>query len=166
VSRFLPTATDRIWVYDVEADDPSARGMFISRMHRVDATRFELRTGSLGRMLEYRPDGIVQPASQTYLLKAPVSVGSRWPGEGGSEVRVAAVDRTMRTAAGVFTGCIETVQTVSVPEKRTTTTVYCPDVGIVELGVEAAPEGRLVSERARLRSFGAPVDVGQSGVTR
>jgi hypothetical protein len=164
VGRFLPVLEDRIWVYDVEGDDPSSKGMFTTRMRRLGPTQAELRTGSQGRVLEYRPDGIVQPLAQTYVLKAPLSLGARWPGASGSEVLVAATDRTVQTAAGLFTGCVETVESASGEGARKTTTVYCPDVGIVELRVETRDRSRF--ERARLRSFGAPVDVGPPGVTR
>jgi hypothetical protein len=150
----------------VEGDDPSSKGMFTTRMRRVGPTEVELRTGSTGRVLEYRPEGIVQTATQAYLLKAPLSQGARWPGAALGEVVVVASDKTVQTAAGLFTGCVETVETAKDPAGRKTTTVYCPDVGVVELRVEAAHAGRLVFERARLRSFGAPVDVGPPGVRR
>ena len=114
-------------------------------------------TGSRGRVLEYRADGLAQPATGAYVLKAPFSLGAQWSGEHGSDIRITSVDRAIQVPAGSFVGCLETVETLA---ERRTTTIYCPEVGIVSLEVEAPRQGGgRALERAVLRSFGAPVDL-------
>jgi hypothetical protein len=64
--------------------------------------------------------------------------------------------------AGTFTGCLETLEELhgSGPALlRRVTTLFCPDVGIASLYVEAWDEGKHAAERAVLRSFGQPVTI-------
>jgi len=76
-------------------------------------------------------------------------------------VEVTAVNVTAKVPAGQYTGCIETQESGGHPEAgRRTTTVYCPNVGIVKLVIEATSQGELVTELAELRSFGPRVDFG------
>jgi hypothetical protein len=161
---FLPLSDGTIWTYDI-ADETGARGMIVTRARRVSGARFELRTGGRARLVDFQADGVFQVGSQTHLLKVPLEVGATWPGEGGSTIRVSATDRSMDVPAGKFVGCLETTEERAAsppgshPEKKVTT-VYCPNVGITSLEAEAWESGQRVTERATLRSFGAPVDIG------
>jgi hypothetical protein len=163
-TRFLPLADGTIWTYDL-VDETGARGMIVTRARRISAARFELRTGGRARFVDFATDGVVLVASGTHLLKAPLTVGSTWPGEGGATIRVSATDRAMDVPAGKFAGCLETIEELgaapadSHPKKRVTT-VYCPEVGITSLLAEGWDGAQPATERATLRSFGAPVDIG------
>jgi hypothetical protein len=59
-------------------------------------------------------------------------------------------------SAGRFVGCLETTEGgASGLDARTIVTTYCPDVGIIEMRVEAGDH----EERFELRSYGPSVDI-------
>ena len=110
VSRFFPLIEGHIWAYDAESDDdPTKKGMFVTRVRRLAGARFAFVSGNGEHTLEARADGIVQTESDTYLLKAPLVVGASWPGEHGV-VRVTALDKAVEVPAGKFVGCVETAE--------------------------------------------------------
>src|SRR3954469_4366200 len=95
VSRFFPLVEGPIWAYDAGSDeDPTKKGMFVTRVRRLAGARFALVSGNGEHTLEARADGIVQTESGTYVLKAPLAVGASWPGEHGV-VRVSALDKVV-----------------------------------------------------------------------
>jgi hypothetical protein len=166
VSRYFPLVDGTMWAYDAESDDdPSNKGMFVTRAKRVIGPRFSLISAQGAHAVEVRADGIVQVENSVYLLKAPLAVGAEWPGEGTAKVRVTSIDRQVDVPAGKFVGCVETIEETpsstdrQTPEKRVTTT-YCPDVGIALLHAEVWDGAHRQGERAKLRSFGKPVSVG------
>ena len=162
VSRFFPLIDGTQWAYDAEEDDTGNKGVFVTRVQAMSGARFSLVTGQRSRVVELRADGVARAETGVYLLRAPLTPGAEWPGEGAAVVRVGAVDRIVDVPAGKFVGCIDTVEEQLVaggqPARRVTTT-YCPDVGIVSLHAEAWENGRRVGERAVLRSFGKPVSI-------
>jgi hypothetical protein len=161
VARYLPLKDGWQWAYDVQ-DEGGNRGMFVTRAHRLGASRFSLGTASSGHVVLSRSDGIVREETQAYVLKAPLAPGKTWPGNNGAVVSVSAVDRVVEVPAGRFVGCVTTVEQLGTdqsPERRVSTT-YCPDVGITELLVEAGQSPRQQREHAVLRSFGQPIDLG------
>jgi hypothetical protein len=57
--------------------------------------------------------------------------------------------------AGKFAGCIRTVEEAKLAAAtRTTTTTFCPGVGITTLQIEGEQEGTSVLQRIALKSFG------------
>jgi hypothetical protein len=162
VSRFLPLVDGTQWAYDAEEDDTGNKGVFVTRAKAMAGSRFSLVTGQRSRIVEVRAEGITRVDTGTYLLRAPLAPGAEWQGDGGTMVRVAAVDRIVDVPAGKFIGCLDTVEeqrgSGAEPVRRITTT-YCPDVGIVSLHAEAWENGRHVGERAVLRSFGKPISL-------
>jgi hypothetical protein len=162
VSRFFPLVDGTQWAYDAEEDGTGNKGVFVTRAKAMAGPRFSLVTGQRSRIVEVRADGITRADTGTYLLRAPLALGAEWPGEGGTVVRVAAVDRIVDVTAGKFVGCLDTVEEQRSagrePARRITTT-YCPDVGIVSLHAEAWENGRRAGERAVLRSFGKPISL-------
>jgi hypothetical protein len=162
VSRFLPLVDGTQWAYDVEEDETSNKGIFVTRARAMAGARFSLITGQRSRIVEVRAEGITRIETGSYLLRAPLAAGAEWPGDGGGVVRVGATDRIVDVPAGKFIGCLDTIEeqrgTGTEPLRRVTTT-YCPDVGIVLLHAEAWEKGRHVGERAVLRSFGKPVSL-------
>jgi hypothetical protein len=164
LARLFPLSDGTIWTYDAMDEQTKAPGMFVMRARRLGPTTFELRTGSRTRVVELRADGIARADTGAYLIKGPVSVGTKWSGEGGAIVRINAIDREVRVPAGQFFGCVETTEETAnapggPPLKRVTTT-YCPDVGIATLRVQMWQGAEAASEHATLRSWGAPIDVG------
>jgi hypothetical protein len=160
VARFLPLVDGDQLAYDTVDEETGKTGMFVTTIHRTGAMRVDLRTGGASKSLEIAADGIVRSSDGSYLLKAPIAVGARWPGEGGGTVRVTAVDKTVQIPAGLYVGCVETTEDKAGEPRRRTTTVYCPDVGIAVLEVEAWGGVEHALERATVRSFGPPVNLG------
>jgi hypothetical protein len=162
VSRFFPLVDGTQWAYDAAEDDTGNKGIFVTRSHALAGARFSLVTGQRARVVEVRAEGITRTETGSYLLRAPLTAGAEWPGEGGAVVRVGVVDRIVDVPAGKFIGCLDTVEEQrgagGEPLRRVTTT-YCPDVGIVSLHAEAWENGRHIGERAVLRSFGKPISL-------
>lgn len=160
VDRLLPFADGTVFAYDSYDEETGARGMFVTRVRVGASGRVELTTGARTKLLERLPDGVARVPERTYLLKAPLAVGATWRGEEGATVRVTAVDAIVEVPAGKFVGCVETVEERDGDARRRVTTVFCPDVGIVKLEVEASAGGEHALERAVLRSFGPAIDLG------
>jgi hypothetical protein len=159
--RYLPLVDGNQWAYDAEDDETGETGMFVTRARRLPGPKFAMLSNQGSHTLEVRADGILRAESNAYLLKAPLTAGTEWPGEGGSMVHVGALDRIVDVPAGKFVGCIETIEEVLTrsgkdPARRVTTT-YCPDVGVALLHAEVWRAGKHMGERATLRSFGKPV---------
>ena len=65
------------------------------------------------------------------------------------------VNQNVEVPAGRFAGCIQTVEEAKLAAAtRTTTTVFCPGVGITTLQIEGEQEGTSVLQRLNLKSFG------------
>src|SRR5258708_18944493 len=153
--RYLPLVDGNQWAYDAEDEETREQGMFVTRARRVAGPRFSLISSQGSHTLEVRADGITRTETDAYVLKVPLAAGAEWPGEGGSTVRVASLDRAVDVPAGKFVGCVETIEetrTVSGkdPVRRVTTT-YCPDVGVTLLRAEVWKAGKHSGERATLR---------------
>jgi hypothetical protein len=160
--RFLPLSDGTIWAYDAVDEETGTNGLIVTRANKLAGARFTLTSGNRTRTLEVRADGIAYVDSEAYVLKASLAVGSEWPGERGSIVRVSAVDKLAEVPAGTFAGCVETVEELAAPSPavgRRVTTLFCPDVGIVLLRVEVWDGGKRAAERMVLRSFGKPVTI-------
>lgn len=176
IERLFPFKDGYVYSYVLSGDpgdasdlgaiggDPSAgsdtSSALIARAVRTGPASFELRWGSVTRRFELRPDGVVSSPSGAYLLKAPLAVGASWRGERG-KMRVTSVDTSVTAPAGRFSGCVETVEERGGDSPIRVATAYCPDVGIVAF--EAARG--MVLERAELKSFAPPVDIGPDGLT-
>lgn len=159
VSRFFPLVDGTQWAYEAEEEGTGNKGIFVTRARSAGGARYSLTTGQRSHSVELRPEGLVKVETGTYLLRAPLSVGAEWPGDGGATIRVGAIDTMVDVPAGQFVGCLDTLEEAregSAVLRRITTT-YCPDVGIVSLHVEAWEGGKHAGERAVLRSFGKPV---------
>jgi len=166
VGRYLPLIDGNIFAYDAEDDDTGEKGMFVTRVRRLPGPKFSLMSAQGSHVLEVRADGITRAESNTYVLKAPLTPGAEWQGEGRSIVRVGSVDRIVDVPAGKFLGCVETIEEVRSAGKepvRRLTTTYCPDVGVALLHAEAWQGGRHAGEKATLRSFGKPFQLPNEG---
>jgi hypothetical protein len=129
------------------------------RVTRPRTERVDITLGGRTQRLELRPDGIAITTGG-YVLKTPLSAGASWKGQFG-QVTVTAMDAMVKVPAGQFVGCVQTVEeAVSRATSKKVTSTFCPDVGLVSLDVEAVGDEGLAHERAVLRSFGKPVDLG------
>jgi hypothetical protein len=167
LERFFPLVDGTLYNYTTEvfSDAPtSGQGLLVARVHRESPTKGELRLPTATRHIEYAPDGVVSIGStgqRSYVLQSPLAVGKTWSAEGGAQVKVTEMDIPVTVPAGTFQGCVRTQEEHFGDAPRKMITTYCPDVGIVML--EAQSGSRV--ERASLKQFGPPVDLGPEGVT-
>jgi hypothetical protein len=160
IERYFPIVHDHLWTYDTTTDD-GQRYSLIVRARRVRAAEGELRAPFGTRRFVYTPEGIGLVDRAAFVLRMPLVVGTTWRGEHGGISRIEAVGAATTTAAGRFTDCVVTIEERGGDVQATYTTTFCPDVGIVQLDVDAGMQ----HERAELRSYGPPVFIGPPGTT-
>jgi hypothetical protein len=131
--------------------------MLVLEVRRARSSLVELSVAGRVQRVEVDATGI-RHVTGGWLLKQPPTLGARWKGDFGS-VEVTAIDRKVSVPAGNFTGCLETVESLSGADfNKRTTTVYCSGVGIAFRRTEVeSNEGNGV-ESLSLRSFGPKFD--------
>jgi len=150
VERYMPLPAGFVYQYDVETDN-GEKGRMMMQVSRPRAGLVELDVAGKVQRLEVSPDA-VSHATGGFLLKAPLELGAEWKGQFGT-VRVASVTRAIQTPAGAFQACVETVEEAATPPKRATS-VYCLDVGLVQLHIEGELGEEAGSVETTLRSYG------------
>lgn len=152
VDRLYPLREGSVWTYDVDTGE-GLPVLAITRVTRRDGERVEVTSGSTPIYYEQRADGLYRADRQAYVLKAPLGPGARWDAGGGATAEVAGI-RTMETTAGNFQGCVEVRETGGSGGK-VVRTVYCPDVGPVEVESSMAMglTGQTVRVLAKLRGY-------------
>ncbi len=165
--RFFPLVDGNAYHYETISlgdEAKSSGGMLMARVHRSSPTSGELRLPSGTRHIEYANDGVVSVSTtggRTYVLKVPLVASSIWPGEHGGQTRITAVDVAVTVPAGSYSGCLTTEELRGGDSPMRVTTTYCPDIGIVALEAQAGSQ----VERASLKQYGPPVDIGPDSVT-
>lgn len=162
-SRLFPLEDRHIYQYVTESDD--GQGLLMTRVRRLDARNGELLTSGGAKAFEYANDGVIlkRPGMQpVYVLKEPITVGQEWRGENGGTVQVVAVDAKVTVPAGPFEGCVKTLEERGGDRPMRVATTFCPNTGIVLLEVASGA----AAERAALKSYGPPVDLGPDGVKK
>jgi hypothetical protein len=154
VSRYLPLENNTVFSYETYIEDTNERGLAVFEIARPRPELAELSIAGQVRKRYYFEPGGVRSAQGGYLLKSPLTAGSEWTGDDG-QVKVTSVDLSVDVPAGKFSGCIQTTELAKLPgATRTTTTVFCPGVGITVLQIQAEQEGTSVLQRLSLKSFG------------
>lgn len=152
-TRLYPLQEGNVWTYDVDTGvGLSALG--ISRVVEVQGSRVTVENNGSSQdaiVYEIRPEGIYRVASETWLLRRPIEVGASWPGAGGRQARITAVDETVEVGAGTFEDCVSVVEDDG---RQAVTTVYCPDVGpvVVDTRIQTELSGQNVVVRGELRA--------------
>lgn len=158
LARYAPLTDGTVLAYATSAEQSSERGIIVWRVSRPRPNRVELDDGGHVERLDVEPDGL-RHTTGGYWLKAPLTANACWPGRAG-EVCVTSLNREVSVPAGRFTGCLETEERRGTETSGArTTTVFCPDVGMVLLEVEAWAAGEVALERAELTSYGPAVDL-------
>jgi hypothetical protein len=152
VETYFPLEEGRIYAYATTENGET--GMLVAKVHRTDATHGELRLSNATKRFVLSPDAIAYDTGAV-ILKAPLAVGSSWPGEHGGTTRVATMDASPKVAAGTYASCVQTIEEGGRPPGAKYTTTYCPGVGMVLLEVLAAGG----EAKAELKSYGAPVKI-------
>ncbi len=161
LTRLFPLKDGHIYQYATEGED--GEGMMMTRVTRSDAKGGDLQGPRGTKSFSYMPDGVAQNTggmTPVYVLKTPLAVGTKWRGQAGSTVEIVEVGAKVTVPAGSYQGCVKTLEQRGGDRPLRVATTYCPDTGIVEL--EAA--SGLVMERAVLKSYGPPFDIGPDGV--
>ncbi len=154
LARYLPLENNTVFSYETYIEDTNERGVAIFEVARPRPDLAEISIAGRVRRRYYFEPGGVRSGQGGYLLKSPLSLGSEWTGDDG-QVRVSGVAESIDVPAGKFSGCIRTVENAKlVAATRTTTTVFCPGVGITVLQIEGEQEGMSVLQRLQLKSFG------------
>jgi hypothetical protein len=152
VDRLYPLRTGAVWSYDVDTGQGPTI-LAITRVVRAEGSAVEISVGKASIQYERRAEGLFRPDRQAFVILAPVKAGASWDAGGGSTAEVRSVDRSLDTPAGRFQGCVEIVESGGSGGK-VVRTVFCPDVGPVEVVSSMALPGEgQVEVTARLRGF-------------
>ncbi len=158
LERFFPLVHGNLWQYETTSDD-GEHGLLLVRARRTSEREGELLTPQGARRIGYESEGIALLGRYVYVLKTPLALGTTFTGEHGGKTRIDAVEASITVPAGRFEGCVVTVEERLGDAPARYTTTFCPEVGIVALDVEASGG----HERAELRSYGPPVNIGPEG---
>lgn len=159
--RYFPLVDGHIYHYATFTERGEA-GLLVARVHRSGARHGELRFPSGVRRFEYSGEGVIRADTGAFVLKEPIAVGTTWRGEHGGRARIVAVGVTIEVPAGRFTGCVQALEERLGDRPARYVSTFCPDVGVVAL--EAS--GGASYEKAELKSYAPPVDIGPDGVQR
>ena len=154
LGRYLPLENNTVFSYETYIEDTNEHGVAVFEISRPRPDLAELSVAGQVRKRYYvEPEG-VRSAQGGYLLKAPLALNAEWQGDDG-RVKVTAVAQSVDVPAGKFSNCIQTVEQARMPAaSRTTTTTFCPGVGITTLQIEAEQDNTSVLQRLTLKSFG------------
>jgi hypothetical protein len=154
LTRYVPFENNTVLSYETYIEDTNERGILVFEISRPRPELAELSVAGQVRKRYYFEAGGVRSAQGGYLLKAPLAANAEWQGDDG-RVKVTAINQNVAVPAGKFAGCIQTVEEAKLAAAtRTTTTVFCPGVGITTLQIEGEQEGTSVLQRLSLKSFG------------
>jgi hypothetical protein len=151
VARLYPLSAGSAWSYDVDTGDGAAV-LAVMRVTESGGGRAAVQGGEGITRYELRPDGIYRADRDGYLLKEPLRVGATWASGGGMQAEIARVDAALETTAGRFTGCVEVVER-GAPTGAVITTLYCPDVGPVQVVSSVELTAGAVRVVATLRGY-------------
>lgn len=163
LERYFPLVDGMLYHYVTE-NEMGEPGLLIARAGRTSERGGQLHFPTGSKRFEYVPDGVtvLVDGSPTYVLKQPLAVGTTWRGEHGGTTRVLSITASVEVPQGHFEGCVQTLEERLGDRPVKYATTFCPGVGVVML--EAASGASL--ERASLKSYAAPIDVGLDGVDR
>ena len=153
-TRYVPFENNTVFSYETYIEDTNERGILVFEISRPRPELAELSVAGQVRKRYYFEAGGVRSAQGGYLLKAPLAANAEWQGDDG-RVKVTAINQNVDVPAGKFAGCIQTVEEAKLAAAtRTTTTGFCPGVGITTLQIEGEQEGTSVLQQLSLKSFG------------
>jgi hypothetical protein len=162
-ARLYPLAKGNAWSYDVDAGDGEAV-LAITSVTQVSGSTVSVRGGEGLRQYELRADGIARVGRDGYLLRAPVELGASWAAGAGARAEITRMGVVLETPAGRFTQCVEVVER-GIPSGVVTATVYCPDVGPVQVISRLELTHGVAEAVARLRGYQVGSQTGAAGGT-
>ncbi|HET8932494.1 MAG TPA: hypothetical protein VFN67_03595 [Polyangiales bacterium] len=147
-----PLREGAAWSYDVDAGDGEPPVLATSHVLRVQGAAVEVQSGQAVLRYTLLPDGIQRADGGTYLLRAPIALGSEWPAGLNTQARVTALDQLLQTPAGNLESCV-VVTELGADSGRKVTTTYCPGVGPASVVSEMEVRGKLLRVTATLRGY-------------
>lgn len=153
VDRLYPLRVGSVWAYDVETGDGPPT-LAITRVTANDAGQVDVSSSGTPMRYEQRPDGLYRSDRGSYVFKLPLRVGAHWDAGLGATTEVVSIDTQVKTVAGDFSGCVELRETGGQTPK-VVRSVFCPDVGLVELesSMSLPVSGGGARVLARLRGY-------------
>lgn len=164
MERFFPLVDGMVYTYTT-VNEVGEEGFLVARVFRADAGHGELRFPTGAKAFEFTPDGVMlrkRGGETFYVLKAPLAVGTSWPGENGGKSRILSVNATIDAPAGHYDGCVQTLEERLGDHPVRFATTFCPDVGVVNLEVATGAN----YERASLKTYAPPMRMKQDGSER
>ncbi|APR83580.1 Hypothetical protein A7982_08929 [Minicystis rosea] len=163
LERFFPLVDGMVYTY-LSVNEVGEQGLLVARVHRTDPKHGELRFPTGSKVFEYAPDGVVLKGrgADSYVLKAPLDVGTTWVGEHGGKTRVLSVTAGADTPAGHYDGCVQTLEERLGDRPIRYSTTFCPAVGVVSLEVATGAN----YERAQLKTYAPPMRMRPDGTDR
>lgn len=160
--NLYPMAAGYIWTYDIDTGTGMS-SLGITRVVDVQGTTVGIAAdGGEVHAYERRPEGVYQPASQTWLLRDPIAVGQTWPSTNGRTARIDSVTETVDVTDGHYENCVAVMEEGGEAGLHVRTT-YCLGVGpvIVESRQELVTSmtgGLTVTGRLRAHQQGEDED--------
>jgi hypothetical protein len=160
VESYFPLDHGKLYTYATH--EGAENGTLSFRVERTDATHGKwvvVGTNSAKRFV-YERDGVAYDGG-AYLLKAPLDVGTSWPGEHGGQAKITKTDGTATAADGkTYSSCVVTQEDGTRPPNSRYTTTYCPGVGMVLFEV-VTNQG---DAKGELKYYGPPIKM-ESGTS-
>ena len=156
VETYFPLEQGKMYTYATR--DGAETGIVSMRVERGDATHGKLVVvgTSSAKRFTYEPDGVRYEGGAD-ILKAPIEVGTSWPGEHGGTAKITSTDASVTAGGKTYASCVQTVEDGTRPPGSRYTTTYCPGVGMVLFEV-VTNQG---DARGELKSYGAPIEIQQ-----
>jgi hypothetical protein len=152
VHRLMPLEDRTVYTYETRTDT-GERGLLMLEIRRPRPDLAELVVAGRARRLTVNAHDIAH-VTGGFLLREPLTAGAAWKGDFGRVV-ITNANRDVEVAAGVFSGCLETLEELVTTEgEKRPTTVFCPGVGIALRETDAEKDGLQASERISLKAFG------------
>ena len=155
LQQLLPLKNATVATFVTE-NDLGETGKFMLEVFRTSAESASLSVAGRSDALVIDFRGI-RHSLGGYLLKEPLKQGSKFIGRFG-DVTIARENLSIKVPAGHFQNCLETVEESLRPPKRATS-VYCPNVGLVSLIVEAQTDAAVGRLQAELLQYEKRVDL-------
>lgn len=152
VERLYPLRAGSIWTYDVDTGE-GVPVLAITRVLSASPERIEVSSGGDPLLYQQRSDGLYRTDLGIYVLHAPVQKGQSWD-QAGARAEVMDTQKSVTTVAGEFHGCVEVLEQGG-PSNKHVRTVFCPDVGPVEIESSTTIQltGKTTRVLARLRGY-------------
>jgi hypothetical protein len=161
VETYFPLEQGKLYTYATHAGPEQGTVSF--KVERADATHGKLVVvgSNSAKRFVYEKDGVAYDGGGAYILKAPLEVGTTWPGEHGGQAKIVKTDGTAAGADGKsYSSCVVTQEDGTRPPGSRYTTTYCPGVGMVLFEV-VRNDG---DARGELKYYGPPIKM-ESGTS-